>query len=56
MVKIAQQTDPARIEDLKSKINDRYYMTAAIHRIAATLTEELMTTKGDEYECTTKKS
>ncbi|HOV62607.1 MAG TPA: hypothetical protein PLG43_01835 [Spirochaetia bacterium] len=45
MIRIAKQTDPKRIEELKKKINNPVYLEAAIRRIAQTLTNELLNTK-----------
>ncbi len=42
MVRIAKNTDPKKLVELKQKIHDKLYMESAISRIAATLTEELV--------------
>ena len=42
MVRIAKNTDPKKLVELKHKIDDRYYMDSAIKRIAATLTNEIV--------------
>lgn len=42
MVRIAKNTDPKKLEELKSKINDQYYLTLAIQRIATRLTNEIV--------------
>jgi hypothetical protein len=41
MVRIAKQSDPRRLRDLKRRINDPTYLASAIQRIAQTLTNEL---------------
>lgn len=43
MVRIAKQSDPGRLRELKVKINDPLYIAAAILKIAQTLTNELYT-------------
>ena len=47
MVRIARPSDPKRIAELKQKVRDRSYMTAAIARLAQKLTEELVHTRND---------
>ncbi|MDC7126812.1 MAG: hypothetical protein PQJ46_14670 [Spirochaetales bacterium] len=42
MIRIAKQTDPKKLKDLKDKINDPAYLDVAISRIAQTLTKELV--------------
>jgi len=42
MVRIAKQSDPRKLEELKSKINDQLYINLAIQRIAAQLTHEIV--------------
>jgi hypothetical protein len=42
MVRIARKIDPKRIAELKKKIHDSRYLETAIHRMAQTLTNELM--------------
>ena len=42
MVRIAKNTDPKKLVELKHKIDDKMYMESAIKRIAATLTDELV--------------
>ena len=42
MVRIAKQTDPKKIAELKHKIHDRLYLETAINRIASTLTDEIL--------------
>jgi hypothetical protein len=41
MVRIAKQSDPKKLRDLKRRINDPAYLASAIQRIAQTLTNEL---------------
>lgn len=41
MIRIAKQTDPKKLKELKSKINDERYLKTAISRIAITLTKEI---------------
>lgn len=41
MVRIAKNTDPKKLEELKQKIHDNMYLEMAISRIAATLTQEI---------------
>lgn len=42
MIRIAKQTDPKKLKELKDKINDPAYLNVAISRIAHTLTKELI--------------
>ena len=42
MIRIAKQTDPKKLKELKDKINDPAYLDVAISRIAQTLTKELI--------------
>jgi hypothetical protein len=42
VVRIAKKSDPRRLEELKRKINDREYVTAAIAKIAQDLTRNLV--------------
>ena len=42
MIRIAKQTDPKKLKELKRKINDPVYLDVAISRIAHTLTKELI--------------
>ena len=50
MVRIAKQTEPEKLAELKKKINDSEYLDFAIRKIAQVLTNEIMqqddTTKG----------
>ena len=41
MIRIAKQTDPKKIAELKEKINDKKYINVAIKSIANTLTKEI---------------
>ena len=41
MVRIAKQSDPRRLRDLKRRIEDPAYLSSAIQRIAQTLSNEL---------------
>jgi len=45
MVRIAKQTDPRRLEELKKKINSKRYLNTAINSLAVTITKELLQTK-----------
>lgn len=45
MVRIAKQTDPKRLEDLKKKINDKRYLNVAINSLAITITKEILQEK-----------
>ncbi len=47
MVRIAKPTDPKKIEELKRKIRDKFYLELAIARIANTLTKEIMNLRED---------
>ncbi len=42
MVRIAKQTEPEKLAELKKKINDREYLDFAIRKIAQVLTNEIM--------------
>ena len=42
MIRIAKQTDPKKLKELKDKINDPTYLDVAINRIAQSLTKELI--------------
>ena len=42
MVRIAKQTDPKKLEELKKKIQDKKYIELAITSIAQTITKELL--------------
>ena len=42
MVRIAKQTDPKKLEELKKKIRDKKYIEVAITEIAQTITKELL--------------
>jgi hypothetical protein len=50
MVRIAKQTDPVKLEELKVKINDQFYLQVAIDRIAIKLSDEIVNRNGNEYE------
>lgn len=45
MIRIAKQTDPKRLEELKKKINDKQYLNTAINSLAITITREILQTK-----------
>ena len=45
MIRIAKQTDPKKLAELKKKIHRREYLEMAINRIANTLTKEIMNLK-----------
>ncbi len=42
MIRIAKQTDPKKLAELKKKINDKDYLAFAIYKIAQILTNEIM--------------
>ncbi|MBB6479117.1 hypothetical protein [Spirochaeta isovalerica] len=42
MIRIAKQSDPKRLKELKQKIDDDKYLSLAISQIAATLTHEIV--------------
>ena len=42
MVRIAKQTEPEKLAELKKKINDKEYLEYAIRKIAQVLTNEIM--------------
>jgi len=42
MIRIAKQSDPKRLKELKQKIDDDKYLSLAIAQIAATLTHEIV--------------
>ena len=42
MIRIAKETDPKKLAELKNKINDKEYLTLAIASIAHTLTKEIV--------------
>ncbi len=46
MVRVAKPTDPEKIQELKSKINDQKYIQDAIQQLARKLTEELVHRRG----------
>ncbi len=50
MVRIAKQTDPVKLEELKSKINDQSYIRLAIDSIAIKLTDEIVSRSGNRNE------
>jgi len=45
MIRIAKQTDPRRLKELKKKINDKRYLNTAIDSLALTITKEILHTK-----------
>lgn len=47
MIRIAKQTDPKKLADLKVKIHDSSYLSVAIQRLAQSLTTELVDNKGE---------
>ena len=47
MVRIAKQSDPKKLAELKKKIHDKTYLDIAIHRIAHTLTNEIIQMRKD---------
>jgi hypothetical protein len=50
MVRIAKQTDPVKLEELKVKINDQLYLQIAIDRIAIKLSDEIISRSGNKNE------
>ena len=51
MVRIAKQTDPVKLEELRVKINDKKYLQGAIDLIAIKLTDEIVSrTTGTKSE------
>ena len=42
MVRIAKETDPTRLEELRKKINDEEYLSIAIHQMALILSTEIL--------------
>ncbi|MCL2295304.1 MAG: hypothetical protein FWC36_10670 [Spirochaetes bacterium] len=42
MVRIAKETDPAKLEELKIKINDEQYLSIAIQQLAQVLSTEML--------------
>lgn len=49
MIRIAKQTDPKKIIELKEKIRDENYLDLAIRRLAHTLTNEIVNTKKEYH-------
>lgn len=47
MIRIAKPTDPAKIQELKKKIDDENYMKTAIQQLAQTLTKKLVHIDGE---------
>ena len=45
MIRIAKESDPKRLAELKEKINDEIYLSTAISSIAYTLTKEIVSEK-----------
>jgi len=48
MIRIAKETDPEKLAELKKKINDKEYLAFAIRKIAQVLTNEIV--QQDEVE------
>ena len=42
MVRIAKETDPAKLEELREKINDENYLYIAIQQLAQILSTEIL--------------
>ena len=42
MVRIAKETDPTKLEELKEKINDEQYLSIAIQQLAQILSTEML--------------
>ncbi len=47
MIRIAKPTDPAKIKELKQKIDDETYINNAVQQLAQTLTKELLHSNGE---------
>jgi hypothetical protein len=50
MVRIAKETDPKRLEELKNMINNSDYLNQAVQRIAVKLTNEIVHLNEEKYE------
>ncbi|MCG8451581.1 MAG: hypothetical protein MI717_00185 [Spirochaetales bacterium] len=50
MVRIAKQTDPVKLNELKEKIHDMGYLRVAINRIAMKLTDEIVSRSESKNE------
>jgi hypothetical protein len=50
MVRIAKQTDPVKLEELRVKINDQRYLRVAIDLIAIKLSDEIVNRNGNKNE------
>lgn len=48
MIRIAKQSDPKKLEELKHKIKDQTYISAAISQIAGVITKELLDLNEDK--------
>ncbi|MCL2480733.1 MAG: hypothetical protein FWF38_03370 [Spirochaetaceae bacterium] len=42
MVRIAKETDPTKLEELREKINDENYLSIAIQQLAQILSTEIV--------------
>ncbi|MCL2705476.1 MAG: hypothetical protein FWE72_04620 [Spirochaetaceae bacterium] len=42
MVRIAKESDPTKLEELKEKINDENYLSIAIQQLAQILSTEIV--------------
>ena len=42
MVRIAKESDPTKLEELKEKINDENYLSIAIQQLAQILSTEML--------------
>ncbi|MCL2793231.1 MAG: hypothetical protein FWD87_09080 [Spirochaetaceae bacterium] len=42
MVRIAKETDPIKLEELREKIHDEKYLALAIHQLAQILSTEIV--------------
>ena len=50
MVRIAKQTDPKKLEELRVKIHENNYLQLAIDRIAIKLSDEIVNRNGYKNE------
>ncbi len=51
MVRIAKNTDPKKLKELKKKIDQKDYLELAIKGIASTLTNEIVLMNEDRSGC-----
>ena len=50
LIKIAKESDPQKLAELRVKINDDAYLSLAINRIAHNITKELVSMKEAKSE------